>query len=261
MEVGRWGFKQRMNNLKKQIKKEQKRATPSRAFKGALWSKLSRAHDAMYPKQTHSVLFRFAIVGVAAIVLFVSTGAGVYAYESPQVVEGHPLHFVKDRIEGVEKTFATGPESRARFHAKMMGRRILEAEAHRENPEVINRLAPRIADEFGMTLEELHGEVGTDVAARNRILRDVQLHNKRYGIVLERLQEHRNTSTRPIPPPELRPLIRELQGQFEAGAISDLERREIFESEFEAWLEKREPEVIRGETTAEGDIELRGTVE
>lgn len=100
-------------------------ASPTPEFKAAL---LSRVMGSPAPRSA----LRYALVGIASLVLVFGTGTGVYAYESPDVVDGHPLYFVKSAVEKVESRFAISPEQRDRHEQKMLRRRAGEASRHRK---------------------------------------------------------------------------------------------------------------------------------
>ncbi len=264
-----------MKDLKKQLKRMKKDATPSREFKSVLWSALSDAYDKKYSRRhAHSPLFRFAAVGMVAIVLFVSTGAGVYAYESPDVVEGHPLHFVKQGIERVEGQFAFTPEQRARFHAKMMERRIEEAEHHQQNIQFLRMVAPKIADELGLTQDELRERV-KDPELRDQLMKDLTEKNKRYAEVLARVIESeegmREDMLPPLPlPPELHEEVLSIIEEVREQDLSPRERREYVRERLMPILNEfrlQRMEYVQplhteeAEDSFRSEVEIQGTVE
>lgn len=122
----------KFERLFKQLKKE---ASAPQKFKDELWLKLSskivtRAHAAVVPR------WRFALVGVASLVIVFGIGTGVYAYESPRIVEGHPLYFIKNKIERVEERTALTPAMRERFKKRMIERRLREERYKSIRPRV-----------------------------------------------------------------------------------------------------------------------------
>jgi len=81
----------------------------------------------MYPG-TQRLVSRPAAVITAVVLVMLGIGTGAYAYESPEVVEGHPLHFLKANIENIEGRIKFSPEDKAQWHLKMQDRRMAEAE-------------------------------------------------------------------------------------------------------------------------------------
>lgn len=177
--------------LKRQLKRLRREATPSDAFKDAL---LSRIVGAPVPR----FAFRFAAVGMAVVVLVFGMGTGVYAYESPDVVSGHPLYFVKQKIEDVESQFATTAEARAYFHAKMMERRMSEAERIVEQQEKLEAVLESAADELDQSVEELRGEL-KDHPKRRAIIERLQEQNDRYENMTRRVPVREGMMRRPLP--------------------------------------------------------------
>ena len=179
--------------LKRQLRKLRRESTPSDAFKDAL---LSRIVGAPAPR----VAFRFAAVGVAVVVLVFGMGTGVYAYESPDVVDGHPLYFVKQKMEDVEGRFATTSEARAHFHAKMMERRMSEAERIVESQEKLEAVLESATDELDLSVQELKMEL-RDHPRRKAIIERLNAQNDRYENAFKRVPV-REGMMRPLLPPE-----------------------------------------------------------
>ncbi len=125
-------------------------ATPSRDFKAGLKKELFAAYDARYgTARGMSPFMKYSAVGMCAFTLLFGMGTGVYAYSSPDVVEGDTLYPVKSGIEQVEGAMAFTPDQKARYHAKMMQRRVQEAEHLQGRPEVAQHLAEQAAGEVG----------------------------------------------------------------------------------------------------------------
>lgn len=163
-----------MFGLNWQLKKLARRGNAPRTFKAELRSQLSTAYDARYGVQrTLSHGMRFAMVGMLSLVLMFGMGTGVYAYESPDVAEGHPLNVVKQGMEGIEGSLARTPEARAQFHAKMMRRRLLEAAHHVDDHPVMERALQRAADELDMSLGEFKSGL-QDPATRQQIVNELK---------------------------------------------------------------------------------------
>ena len=114
--------------LEKMLKKARKSVRISRFFKIRTWWKLQRRYKQLYGH--HHGFFTWQktfAMGFASIFIF--TGAtGAYAYTSPSVTNGTILYPVKRAIEQVEERLQKTDEEIAEFHAKMMDRRIAEAE-------------------------------------------------------------------------------------------------------------------------------------
>lgn len=71
------------------------------------------------------------MVPVTALAVIFLMGTGVYAYESPNVGEGHPLFPVKRGIEQVEGAFTKavkGPQAAAKFDQWVEQRREQETQ-------------------------------------------------------------------------------------------------------------------------------------
>ncbi|TAL50204.1 hypothetical protein EPN81_03460 [Patescibacteria group bacterium] len=179
-----------MFSLKRQLKKISKSIRPSEDFRTRLLLELSLAYDQEYGcPQRRPFLFRFAAVSLASLVLFFSMGAGVYAYESPRVMEGHPLYFVKSGLESIQGGFARSPEARAQFHAEMMERRLAEGEY--QLPHRPDRVQPSLneaAEQFEQTISALDEGV-MDSAMREKFISALSLHRARYLELSARVQE------------------------------------------------------------------------
>lgn len=164
--------------LKRQLKKLRREATPCSTFKDAL---LLRIVGAPAPR----FAFRFAAVGAAVVVLVFGMATGVYAYESPNVVDGHPLYFMKQKMEGVERRFATTSQARARFHAKMMERRLSEAERMAEDQEKLDAVLESAAEELDLSVEELKAD--QDHPKRKAIIDRLNEQSTRYENLRQRV--------------------------------------------------------------------------
>ncbi|MBI4257307.1 hypothetical protein HY626_04610 [Candidatus Uhrbacteria bacterium] len=176
--------------LKRQLKKAKQSSAPAKAFRGRLLSELSLAYDQEYGcPQRRPFLIQFAGVSFASLVLFFGMGAGVYAYESPQVTEGHPLYFVKSGLESIQGGFARSPEARAQFHAEMMERRLAEGEY--QLPHRPDRVPPSLdeaAEQFEQTISAL--DEGVKDEMRKKLIESLSLHRARYLELSVRVQEN-----------------------------------------------------------------------
>jgi hypothetical protein len=185
--------------IKRQFKQLQNMTKPNKGFKKDLHSKLSE----QLPGKRISFGFKYAAVGTIALVLLLG-GTSVYAYESPEVSEGHFLHPVKEGIEQLEGKLRQGePEERAGYHLKMFGRRLDEVD-HQEMEDHRQALLETAADELGMTVDELEDAM-FDPEAREDIMEQLNVESTRF---FEMAETHR-----PNGPP---PFVEGQQG-FEAG--------------------------------------------
>ncbi len=153
-------------------------------------SELSLAYDQEYGcPQRRPFVVRFASVSLASLVLFFTMGAGVYAYESPEVTEGHALYFVKAGLESVRGGLARTPEERAEYHAQMMERRLEEGEF--QLPDRPERVAPSLdeaAEQFEQTIAAIEAGVEDEVI-RERLIEKLSIHRARYLELSSRVEE------------------------------------------------------------------------
>jgi len=134
-----------MSKLNKQLNNLKQRGTPSKEFSKALRSQLSVEFDCQHQTVKRPV-WRFAFASAMAVVVLLTTGTGVYAYDSPEVIEGHSLYQVKNNMERVEEWFAHSPKRQAAFQAKMLNRRLNEARHFRNRPEFTNQILDKAAN-------------------------------------------------------------------------------------------------------------------
>lgn len=206
--------------LKRQLKRISRRARPSKAFRDALWLKLSAEHACLYPEASLcSHRFRFAAVGLSAFIVVFTMGTGVYAYESEEVVDGHPLYFVKSSIESVEENLARTPEARAEFHSRMMARRISEGEHHlSREPERVEQALEAAADQLEMTVEEFTTDL-QDAELRANMIEELSIHNARYVELSARVQKGEAEKGEPA----------HLRSRVEGHGLSQDEQVRLFE--------------------------------
>lgn len=206
--------------LKRQLKRLSKEGQPSKTFRDALWLKLSQEHACLYPTVTRcSYRFRFAAVGLTAVVVVFTMGTGVWAYESPDVVEGHPLYFVKSSLESVEEGLARTPEARAEFHARMMERRLTEGEHHlSRQPEHVQESLDAAADQLEQTVEVFAPDV-QDPKKRAQMIEELSIHNARYLELSSRVQDSEAENREPA----------HLRSRVEGHGLSQDEQARLFE--------------------------------
>lgn len=173
-----------MFGIKIKLKKIKKDSSPSQAFKSSLHMQLKKEMENKYMVNT-SIIARYAVVGITSMALVFSAGTGVYAYESPEVVDGHPLEFVKESIEGVEERIATIRKRKAEYHTKMLRRRLAEAETHNKVPDKTNRLLSAAAIELGMTMQDLRENIHNE-ETQQVLVDKLTIVNEKYGHLLDR---------------------------------------------------------------------------
>lgn len=86
--------------------------------------------ETTYRPEGRRLHWKLAMVPVGALAVVLMMGTGVYAYESPDVAEGHPLYPIKRGIEQVHhRVFVPKtPEAEAKFQGWVTDRRIEEVE-------------------------------------------------------------------------------------------------------------------------------------
>jgi hypothetical protein len=206
--------------LKRQLKKLGNSVRMSKTNRAQLWSTLSEAFDEEYsdiPVCSHR--FRFASAGLLAIVLMTTMGTGVYAYESPDVVDGHVFYPIKSGIEQMQKSFARSPEARAEFHANMMNRRLNEGEHHfPKRPEKIENFLEKAAVQLELSVEEIENAMSDD-EKRADLIEQLSLHNARYEELAARVSDSQR-GVGDLPP---------LRMRIEGGGLSEEENSRLFE--------------------------------
>lgn len=214
------------------MKKLRKATRPSKAYKKELWVELNVAWSHEYPGIRVSWA-RVAAVPVAALVIFVTMGTGVYAYSSPQVTEASSLYPVKQGIEQLQEKFHRSPESRSEFHAKMVERRIAEGEVMLERGVITPDQLIRIAQELDLTVEDFI-EAKNDPDAReeihNKVVEKMQTQNERYEHLIHRgtqLIEWRHEHHRA----ELRDTLSETRTRIDEADLSQDEKHALFPME------------------------------
>lgn len=120
--------------------------------------------------------------GIATIVLLFGTVTGTYAYETPSVVEGHPLHFMKNGIEMMREKMMFTPEQKIQFHVDMMKRRLDESEFQMHLTQQAGQELEQAADQMDMTLEELLSRF-PDPSSRAPWIDTLATHGERYEMI------------------------------------------------------------------------------
>lgn len=220
-----------MLTLKRQLKKWKRDTAPRREFRSQLMSQLGDEFSKTYPASAKalSFSFKFATASVIALVLLVGTGTGVYAYDSPQVADGHALFPMKQGIERVEGWFARHPEGKAKFHLKMMGRRLDEAEMHEQKEAMLEYAA----EELGMSVEELKSEM-FDPNKRNELVEQLITQNERFVEIFAQMP--------PLEPMHqgIKEHLRYYYEQVEEGQFSE-DQRECLHQQFRSIMKNNKP--------------------
>ncbi len=170
-----------MREIKKQFNSLYRSSAPSKRFKQCLRYKLEA--ELISQGDTPVVFYKFVLVPVAVICLFVATGTGAFAYASPAIVIDHPLYQVKQGIEGLEERFATTPERKARYYLKMANRRLSEGEEYLVRQELPPALVAEIDAHLERSLREAVG-----VKSRPEIVDRLSVQQNRYERFLELAQ-------------------------------------------------------------------------
>lgn len=151
-----------MNRVKNTLRKIRWIHRPSRAFKRATWAMLELEFEHVYPSSV-GVWRKTVAVSAMVLVLFTTTGTGVYAYSSPQVTESHVLYSVKHGMEAVEQVFPRPERRDIDFYMRMMDRRISEGEVLIEQDIVPVNTLERAGDRLAYILEHLSDEEAEEV--------------------------------------------------------------------------------------------------
>ena len=168
-----------MKKLEAQLKQLSKAAEPRKDFKTALWSELEVEFEKTYPAAV--IMWRRAFaIPLAVMVIFISTGAGVYAYASPSVTQEHTLWPLKRGIESMEGVLPRSPESAAQFHARMMERRIAEGMYMHHRHKLHSNVLEQVAAEFERALNEMEA-VDEEVEIRVVIFEQIEKQTDDYG--------------------------------------------------------------------------------
>lgn len=154
--------------------------------------KLSLSTDLMIRKEIHKriwqyrlnsmkALFSFSFflerraLALALLVMFLLTGTSVYAYNSNDVITGHPLFLLKDAIENVELNLASAESAKAIKYAKFSQKRISEASAvsEKKRDNVSADLKKTLADSIK------NFEKAEDIAEKDKTVQSVIIEIKK----------------------------------------------------------------------------------
>jgi hypothetical protein len=127
---------------------------------------------------------RVFVLPTAAFVLVFTLGVGSFAYASPSVTDSHPLYAVKSGMELVEEKIHRSPESKARYHAKMMQRRIAEGEHELKFEQLAERHINGIAEEFSNSINNIN-VVEAELPSRKEIVEQLKVQVVRYDYLMQ----------------------------------------------------------------------------
>lgn len=171
-------------------------AKPTKTFVALLHKRLRKAATL---NDQRFFGYGWATRAAMAVVLLVSLGlgTGAYAYESVDVVEGHPLHLIKQHIEAVEQRIATrkSPEAVAQFHVRMLKRRLREADHFKGDHPHRAMIIHRAQMHLNATATFLEDEESTEeerslpepMPIRDHLRQEIEQTRARYQIPLERV--------------------------------------------------------------------------
>lgn len=174
------------------------------------------------------LITKFSTAGVATLVVFFSMGTGVYAYESPEVVDGHALHPIKAQLEKWEEKFAGSPEKQALFHEKMAERRLEESERHELFKKKADKLLDKASEELHLSQEEFK-TLMQDTETRAELLEDLGVSEERHAMMKERMENQRKRIHPEIPEElneEVQAALEEIKGNDD---LSNEEKRNLYE--------------------------------
>lgn len=140
-------------SLKKIFKGLKRESRPKKKCKKALWRQLEHKYDHMYPASPRLVSKPAAIIAMVVLIA-ISAGTSAFAYESPEVVEGHPLHFIKKNIENFEGKLKFSPEKKIQHHLKMKDRRMEEGKHFMGKNDFRKKIFEKGIKEIPYSLEE-----------------------------------------------------------------------------------------------------------
>jgi hypothetical protein len=137
-----------------------------------------------------SIWRRVAPAAVAAVVVFFLVGGSAYAYNSPGVVPGNPLYFMKNNLEKIEGWVARHPDAQAQFHNRMADRRLAEARFLGLGSEKAQEILVDAAAELDMSVEDLRADL-RDPKTRVEIMEELADNGFAFA---EAWQEHREAA-------------------------------------------------------------------
>ena len=140
-------------SLKKILKGLKEESQPKKKCKKALWHELEHKYDHMYPESRKLISKPAAVIAIVVLIA-ISVGTSAYAYESPEVVEGHPLHFIKKNIENFEGKLKFSPEKKIQYHLKMKDRRMKEGRHFMGKNDFRKKIFEKGIREIPYSLEE-----------------------------------------------------------------------------------------------------------
>ncbi len=120
---------------------------PARAFKLRTRAQLAQLSPPAPTRRSLFFLSRMTIATAAGIILAVLGLTGGLVYAASDTLPNSPLYPIKRGTEGIQILFATDPENQARVHMLFAERRLDEAKALANNPD-LSSLAEQTIDEY-----------------------------------------------------------------------------------------------------------------
>ncbi|MCH8049450.1 hypothetical protein IH979_01930 [Patescibacteria group bacterium] len=214
-----------MKDVKTQLEKLQRESAPAKDFKQALKAELDYEFNKLYPSAVPNWRRALAMPVALGIVL-VTMGMGTYAYASPEVTEDHALYRVKRGIERIEQEFKRSPEARAKFHARMMERRIAEGEVMLRRNHVSKEQLYRIADELDLSVEQIQAFKDT-VEYRRELIQHLETQASRYEyLILSVIEQEMQDSEATVD--SLRNKLHEIRVRMDESDLTEEEKRALF---------------------------------
>jgi len=233
--------------MNKQFKRLKKQATPSRTFRLELLSQLQS--EFKQPSMQKQSFARYSAVGLVSVLIVFGFGTGVYAYESTNVVEGHPLNVVKENIEDMEWKIADWQGRPAQFHAKMAERRLNEIERHQADAEQVDHLLTITAEHLGLTVRELHEDLQDPESRADVLERLIAAGGETDGLVQKFIDfvEAHGSEDRPklqrFMDAGIGDEVSEIRQELKDSELSNTEKRDVFQGRMKELLDAKKEQV------------------
>ena len=189
-----------MNNKKaekqfeKDLKNLAKSSMPSKKFQRTLLKQLKAHHKELAPEPTFFERFfklKTQIAGVTAVIFLSSTT--MYAYNSPNVVNGDILYPVKTTVESFEGLFANTSEEKTEYYNKMATRRIQENKTMQAEDRIDTETIMAAQEYIARAKEEVTGK-RRDLIATNTDVEEIAKVTTE-NIAELRIKEEKNTDS------------------------------------------------------------------
>lgn len=218
-----------MRMLKRQLKKMRLHACPTRQFKKRLWVELCAEMEDGVPIRRHSFVWRYGAVALAVVMIVFTSGTAVYAYESPSVATGHPLYFMKNAAEKIQGGFAWNEDRKVQYHARMMDRRLKEAEHYLQQAEYLAPSFEQATMEFAETISTLDS-CPCQHGLREQVIARVEEQSMRYQTILLHVSQNGETAevVQIQVPDEFVQQVRQVQYHLDNSGFSQEEASRLF---------------------------------